>query len=38
MMIRDVYEVLKQLKSEGTTFFLVEQNSAAALSTPTMPT
>jgi branched-chain amino acid transport system ATP-binding protein len=32
MMIRDVYEVLKQLKSEGTTFFLVEQNSAAALS------
>ena len=32
MMIRDVFEVLKQLKSEGTTFFLVEQNSAAALS------
>ena len=32
MMIRDVYDVLKQLKSEGTTFFLVEQNSAAALS------
>lgn len=32
MMVRDVYEVLKQLKSEGTTFFLVEQNSAAALS------
>ena len=32
MMIRDVYAVLRQLKSEGTTFFLVEQNSAAALS------
>lgn len=32
MMIRDVYDVLKQLKAEGTTFFLVEQNSAAALS------
>ena len=32
MMIRDVYEVLKQLNREGTTFFLVEQNSAAALS------
>ena len=32
MLIRDVYAVLKQLKSEGTTFFLVEQNSAAALS------
>ena len=32
MMIRDVYEVLKQLKAQGTTFFLVEQNSAAALS------
>ncbi|MBC7132418.1 MAG: ABC transporter ATP-binding protein [Roseovarius sp.] len=32
MMIRDVYEVLRQLKAEGTTFFLVEQNSAAALS------
>ena len=31
-MVRDVYEVLKQLKREGTTFFLVEQNSAAALS------
>jgi len=32
MMIRDVYEVLKQLKAQGTTFFLVEQNSAAAFS------
>lgn len=32
LMIRDVYAVLHQLKTDGTTFFLVEQNSAAALS------
>lgn len=32
MMIRDVFDVLKRLKSDGMTFFLVEQNSAAALS------
>ncbi|MEX0408602.1 ABC transporter ATP-binding protein [Aquibium sp. LZ166] len=31
LMIRDVYEVLSRLKEEGTTFFLVEQNSAAGL-------
>tara|TARA_R110002074_G_scaffold140585_1_gene286739 strand:- start:3472 stop:4263 length:792 start_codon:yes stop_codon:yes gene_type:complete len=31
LMIRDVFDVLRRLKEEGTTFFLVEQNSAAAL-------
>jgi branched-chain amino acid transport system ATP-binding protein len=30
MLIRDVFDVLRQLKSEGMTLFLVEQNSAAA--------
>ena len=30
LMIRDVFDVLKRLKEGGTTFLLVEQNSAAA--------
>lgn len=30
LMIKDVFEVLARLKEEGTTFLLVEQNSAAA--------
>jgi len=30
LMIKDVFEVLTRLKEEGTTFLLVEQNSAAA--------
>ncbi len=31
LMIRDVFEILLKLKKEGTTLFLVEQNSSAAL-------